>query len=342
MALAGVREHVRQRIEPGRLVRRHRAGEHHPIAELESGVLGAQLLQHLTGADHEPAHVVPPGAEPAHRREQERDALEAEQRAQVGDHPLAAEAVARCQPRVAWPRREARGVDAVGDHPHAIAGYPPRQEIAADAFADGHDHVHRAGEARLQRAHGGGAGAARARVSPLLRRVLPEGADLVDAGHTQAARDDVRGEAAEDGRVGVDHREGRLAVEGEDAPPERRHLGRLADQRHAAEPRRRGGALVGHAVDRRGRAHASLTHAGERHRIEPERRLVLEDLGRARGVPGDERERAIEDVEHPHAEWDAGASRPGADGSPVLSVGLASSASAAISPSGSAVSSASP
>ena len=293
-------------------------------------MLRAELALGLARADHEPAHVVARGEDAGERLEQERDALEGQEAPDVGDHPLAAEAEALGEGFVAGPGREAGGVHAVGDEKDAVLGDAARQDVAAEAVADDDHRVDGAGEARLQRAHGGVARRAVPAVPRPLDGVLPEGADLVDAGHAEATRGGVRGQAAEDGGVRVDHIDGGSDGRGSAAPA------RPSPAAGDGTPRRRSRAAGAGVrwcttpVDPLGRGRALLADGGEGDRLEPERGLARQDGRGARRVAGGAGERAIEDVQDPHAECDVRAppfAESGAQASPVFSVGRGSEGS---------------
>ena len=173
---------------------------------------------------------------------------------------------------------------------------------------------------RFERARETVASAAFARGAVIDRRVLPQGTHFVDDRNAQpAARSDGR-KSVEHRRMGVQH-VGLESFRELDQPAARRgHLGQIGDARkpgydagaHHRAVKRPAVHLVDCTVARR------MTRRRELERFPAERALLPQDCSRAKCIAAVQRERMVEEVQHPHrrtrgpSPWQRRGARPAA------------------------------
>ena len=203
--------------------------------------------------------------------------------------------------RVAFQRlTEQREIDAVGHHADLGRREAARDEIAAQALADGDDGIRAAHDFILQRASQPVAQRAFAAGAVADRGVFPEGANFVDDRQAKLAPRPDGGEAAKRGRVGVEDIRAPFARDGFDAASQRADFLPFRQPRRARRLARcavKREAIVQFELcpgERRG-----VAQAGEAAHFMPQPFLRLEDRARAEGVAALQRQRVIEDMENP-------------------------------------------
>ena len=191
-------------------------------------------------------------------------------------------------------------VDAVGGDDDLLGGDGAGDEIVAQALADDGDAVGAAGCPGFE--HSGGAIAERAFAAGAVadRRILPEGADLVEQGNRAALGDAEGGEGVENGRMDVELVRLPLFDQAVEPRGERADLAPFAQRRGRSGYHRR--SEEGDAVDQfRVAAACTLANPGQAGDLQAPRLLGGDDRPRAERIAAVKRQAVVEHVQDAHA-----------------------------------------